>query len=333
MPFDFTSLTPALILDALLTTELVLDSGLTELNSYENRVFAFQCEDKRRYVVKFYRPERWSAAQIQAEHDFLLALNAAEVAVAAPLCFTPTGQVSAQGASVLHHGGYLFAIWPSVGGRAFEVDNLDQLEAAGRLLGRLHQVGAAHALSLRPSLTTARFLHEPRALLAEGDWLPSALKAPFFATLDELIAQVDTALNRPYQTIALHGDCHAGNILWRDGPLLVDFDDCLRGPAIQDLWMLQSGSVAEQRLQLDALLCGYEEFMDFDPSELALIEPLRAMRMVHYMGWLARRWQDPAFTRHFPWFNHGDYWAQQLSNLKEQCLALKAPPLTLTPAW
>ncbi|MGL5409359.1 MAG: serine/threonine protein kinase, partial [Shewanella sp.] len=164
-------------------------------------------------------------------------------------------------------------------------------------------------------------------------WLPSMLAQPFFSLLDELIEQVEQAMARPYQTIALHGDCHPGNILWRDGPCCVDFDDCGYGPAIQDLWMLLNGSRQEQLVQLDTLLASYEEFRVFDSQELALIEPLRTMRMVHYMAWLAKRWQDPAFARHFPWFNTHAYWQQQFKALQEQQQALKAPPLSLSPQW
>jgi Ser/Thr protein kinase RdoA (MazF antagonist) len=176
-------------------------------------------------------------------------------------------------------------------------------------------------------------LYQPRQLLAAESWLPSALAAEFFAVLDAVIARVSVAMALNVTSISLHGDCHPGNILWRDGPLFVDLDDARTGPAIQDLWMLLSGERHEQLLQLDTLLSGYEEFMTFDRRELALIEPLRAMRMVHYMGWLARRWQDPAFPRHFPWFNTEHYWRQQIATLHDQLAALDAPPLALTPGW
>ncbi|MDF2391336.1 MULTISPECIES: serine/threonine protein kinase [Aeromonas] len=325
MRFNYSDLTPDLIMDALDLSGLRLDSGLIELNSYENRVYQFQDEERRRYVVKFYRPGRWSRAQILEEHDFAARLNEAEIPVAAPLSFA--------GETLLEHQGYPFAIWQSVGGRQFEVDNLDQLEWVGRYLGRIHQIGASRSFHHRVRLDVESMLHEPRELLASGEWLPSGLAKQFFGVLDELIKHVCDAMTLDVAQISLHGDCHPGNILWRDGPMFVDLDDCRTGPAIQDLWMMLSGERHEQLIQLDTLLAGYEEFMEFDPRELALIEPLRAMRIVHYMAWLARRWDDPAFPRHFPWFNTDHYWRQQIATLHDQLAALKAQPLTLTPGW
>lgn len=180
------------------------------------------------------------------------------------------------------------------------MDNLDQLEWVGRYLGRIHSVGASHAFHHRVPLDVESMLHEPRQLLAAGEWLPSGLAKSFFGVLDELIRHVCDAMTLDVARISLHGDCHPGNILWRDGPLFVDLDDCRTGPAIQDLWMMLNGERHEQQIQLDTLLAGYEEFMEFDPRELALIEPLRAMRIVHYMAWLARRWEDPAFPATSP---------------------------------
>lgn len=325
MGFDYRDLTPDLILDALAQTGLVIDSGLTALNSYENRVYQFHDEARRRYVVKFYRPGRWRREQILEEHAFTALLAAEEIPVATPLVF--------DGETLLEYQGFHFTLWPSLGGRAFEMDNLDQLEGVGRWLGRLHEVSSVHPFQHRPQLDVATMLEEPRHLLASGEWLPRSLAKPFFGVLDELIAHVREAMSLEVERISLHGDCHPGNILWRDGPLLVDFDDCRTGPAIQDLWMLLSGDRQERMMQLDALLAGYEEFMELDHRELRLIEPLRAMRMVHYMAWLARRWSDPAFPRHFPWFNTGAYWEQQLKAMQEQLLALREPPLSLTPAW
>ncbi|MEH8117059.1 serine/threonine protein kinase [Aeromonas allosaccharophila] len=325
MRFNYSDLNPDLIMDALDLSGLRLDSGLIELNSYENRVYQFQDEDRRRYVVKFYRPGRWSRAQILEEHEFATRLAEAEIPVAAPLAFA--------GETLLEHEGYPFAIWQSVGGRQFEVDNLDQLEWVGRFLGRIHQIGASKPFHHRVRLDVESMLHEPRQLLASGEWLPSGLAKQFFGVLDELIKHVSDAMTLDVAQISLHGDCHPGNILWRDGPMFVDLDDCRTGPAIQDLWMMLSGERHEQQIQLDTLLAGYEEFMEFDSRELALIEPLRAMRIVHYMAWLARRWDDPAFPHHFPWFNTDHYWRQQIATLHDQLEALKAPPLTLLPGW
>ncbi|ENY71282.1 serine/threonine protein kinase [Aeromonas diversa] len=325
MGFHFHDLTPDLILDALANTGLAVDSGLTELNSYENRVYQFHDEDRRRYVVKFYRPARWSREQILEEHGFSALLAAEEIPVAAPLAFG--------GETLLEQGGFHYAVWPSLGGRSFEVDNLDQLEWVGRWLGRIHRLSRTFPFHHRPHLDVASMLEEPRHLLASGEWVPRGIAKSFFGLLDELIAHVREAMTLEVEQISLHGDCHPGNILWRDGPLLVDLDDCRTGPAIQDLWMLLSGDRQERLLQLDTLLCGYEEFMELDRRELSLIEPLRAMRMVHYMAWLARRWEDPAFPRHFPWFNTPAYWEQQHKMLHDQLQLLREPPLSLTQGW
>ncbi|MBP9678734.1 MAG: serine/threonine protein kinase, partial [Aeromonas sp.] len=246
MRFNYSDLNPDLIMDAIDLSGLRIDSGLIELNSYENRVYQFQDEDRRRYVVKFYRPGRWSRAQILEEHEFAARLNETEIPVAAPIAFA--------GETLLEHQGYPFAIWQSVGGRQFEVDNLDQLEWVGRYLGRIHRVGASHSFHHRIQLDVESMLHEPRQLLAAGEWVPSGLAKSFFGVLDELIRHVSDAMTLDVARISLHGDCHPGNILWRDGPLFVDLDDCRTGPAIQDLWMMLSGERHEQQIQLDTLL-------------------------------------------------------------------------------
>lgn len=320
--FSYTNLTPDLILDAIESCGIRVDSGLLALNSYENRVYQFLDEDRRRYVVKFYRPARWSREQIQEEHDFAWELQEQEIPLAAPLKL---------GAQTLHeHQDYLFAVFPSVGGRQFEVDNLDQLEWMGRFIGRIHAVGAASEFQYRPVLNTDEFLFKAREHLEQGHLVPDSLKIPLFTIMDQVIERA-AGQYRPKRQIRLHGDCHPGNILWRDGPTFVDLDDCRMGPAIQDLWMMLSGDRQQRLLQLDTLVCAYEEFSDLDPRELALIEPLRAMRMVHYMAWLSRRWEDPAFPQAFPWFSTDKYWEQQILSLKEQLSALQEAPLSLIP--
>ncbi|MDF2179059.1 serine/threonine protein kinase [Aliiglaciecola sp. CAU 1673] len=320
--FSFSTLTPDLILDAIESTGIRVESGLLALNSYENRVYQFIDEDKRRLVVKFYRPARWSKAQIQEEHDFAWELQDQEIPVVAPLRF--------DGQSLQEYQQYKFALFPSVGGRQFEVDNLDQLEWMGRFIGRIHAVGKSRPFEQRPALSCEEFLHESRRTLTENPLVPDGLHRAFFTVLDQVIALAQSQY-RPQHLIRLHGDCHPGNILWRDGPSFVDLDDCRMGPAIQDLWMMLSGDRQQRLLQLDTLLLAYEEFCDFDSKELKLIEPLRAMRMVHYMAWLSRRWQDPAFPQAFPWFSSEKYWEQQILSLKEQLSDLHEPPLSLMP--
>ncbi len=318
--FNFSSLGPDLILDAIESVGIRVESGLLALNSYENRVYQFLADDQRRYVVKFYRPNRWSQGQILEEHQFALELQEHDIPLVAPLHY--------QGATLHQYRGFWFALYPSVGGRQFEVDNLDQLEWMGRFIGRIHRVANASKFTLRPTIGTDEYLTQPIEVLQQGNLVPERIREAFMTIAN----QVSTVASQQYQainSIRLHGDCHPGNILWRDGPTFVDLDDCRMGPAIQDLWMMLSGDLQQQRIQLDVLVEAYQEFSHFDSRELALIEPLRAMRMIHYMAWLARRWQDPAFPQAFPWFAEEKYWEQQTLALKEQLSALYEPSITL----
>jgi len=323
--FTFQTLHPDTIMDALFEQGIRVDSGLTPLNSYENRVYQFQDEDRRRFVVKFYRPQRWSAEQILEEHQFALDLVADDVPVAAPLQFNNE--------TLLSHQGFYFAVFPSLGGRQFEADNIDQMEWVARYLGRIHQTGQKSAFTARPTIGIQEYLLEPRQVFETSTLIPSGLKAQFLAATDGLINAVIPRWDNHVTTLRLHGDCHAGNILWRDGPLFVDLDDARMGPAIQDLWMLLNGDKAEQRMQLETIIEAYEEFSSFDSDEIALIEPLRAMRFVYYLAWLIRRWDDPAFPRNFPWLTGEDYWRNQISTFIEQVKVLQEPPLQLTPMY
>ncbi|MCO1587964.1 stress response kinase SrkA, partial [Escherichia coli] len=252
--FTFQTLHPDTIMDALFEQGIRVDSGLTPLNSYENRVYQFQDEDRRRFVVKFYRPERWAADQILEEHQFALQLVNDEVPVAAPVAFN--------GQTLLNHQGFYFAVFPSVGGRQFEADNIDQMEAVGRYLGRMHQTGRKQLFIHRPTIGLNEYLIEPRKLFEDATLIPSGLKAAFLKATDELIAAVTAHWREDFTVLRLHGDCHAGNILWRDGPMFVDLDDARNGPAIQDLWMLLNGDKAEQRMQLETIIEAYEEFSE-----------------------------------------------------------------------
>jgi Ser/Thr protein kinase RdoA (MazF antagonist) len=321
--FSFEDLTPDLILDAIESVGIYAESGLLALNSYENRVYQFKAEDGLRYVVKFYRPERWSKAQIQEEHDFAFELAEAEVPVVAP--------IKHNGESLFEHQGYVFVLFPSVGGRQFEVDNLDQLDVMGRLIGRMHQVAKSKAFEHRPTFSCEEYLHTAKVHLQKSNLVPMGISTAFYTILDLVIEQAQTQFKN-VQGIRLHGDCHAGNILWAGEALMfVDLDDARQGPAIQDLWMMLSGDRQTQLLQLDTLVNAYEEFCDFDHTQLKLIEPLRAMRIIHYMGWVAKRWSDPAFVRNFSWFAEDKYWEQQILALKEQFAALQEAPLKLLP--
>lgn len=318
--FNFAELGPDVILDAIESAGVRVDSGLLALNSYENRVYQFIADDRRRYVVKFYRPQRWSEAQLLEEHGFALELAQHEIPLVAPIRY--------DGKSLLRYKDFYFAIFPSAGGRQFEVDNLEQIEWMGRFIGRIHQVSKGKDFVYRPSFNVDSHLKQPLVHLQNSKLVPEQLKHAFFIILEQ-VAEQASEMYQCTNPIRLHGDCHPGNILWRDGPTFVDLDDCRSGPAIQDLWMMLSGDGTQQTQQLDTLVCAYEEFSDFDHAQLKLIEPLRAMRMVHYMAWLSKRWQDPAFPQAFPWFASDKYWEQQILALKEQLSALREPPLSL----
>lgn len=321
--FHFDSLTPDCMWNALASIGIRPESGLLPLNSYENRVYQFTDEARQRYVVKFYRPQRWSNQQILEEHQFSQQLVEHEIPLAAPCIIN--------GETLHHYAGFRFTVFPSVGGRQFEVDNESQLEGVGRFLGRIHQVAGSQTFQHRPSLGLEEYVHQPRKQLENANFIPSYLQNTFFSDLDTLIKELDAHWSDAFTPIRLHGDCHPGNILWRDGPMFVDLDDARNGPAVQDLWMLLSGDRQEKIIQLDIILEGYQEFCDFDMNQLKLIEPLRGLRMVNYMAWLAKRWGDPAFPLAFPWFNDAKYWENQILAFKEQIAALSEPSLSLIP--
>jgi len=321
---DYLLLTPDFMLDAIESVGLLPSSGLLALNSYENRVYQFSCEDSKKYVIKFYRPGRWSNEQIAEEHAFSVELAQQEIPVVAPLKINDI--------YLQHYQGFSFAVFPCQGGRQFEVDNLDHLEWVGRFIGRIHHVGKVASFDHRVELSTDNFLKPAHQFLAQYGEIPDYLKLPFNTVLDHIVSLIEQKLAEAgtVSQLRVFGDCHPGNILWTDtGPHFVDLDDSVNGPAIQDLWMMLNGDRANQMLQLDVILEGYTEFCEFDAKELALIEPLRAMRIVHYMYWLARRWDDPAFPFNFPWFNTPQYWEQQILVIKEQISALQEPPLTM----
>lgn len=321
--FDFSDLTPERILDAVESIGVYPISGLLALNSYENRVYQFVAEDNKRYVVKFYRPERWSSLQIQEEHDFSYELVDGEVPVVAP--------IKRDNTSLFEYQGYRFALFPSVGGRTFEADNYDHLEVLGRFIGRLHNVAKTKQFAVRPTISCQEFLHDAKRSLIDSNLISPSLETPFMTVLQQVITLTEEKYS-PINEIRLHGDCHIGNILWTGNELtFVDLDDARQGPAVQDLWMMLSGDESEQRMQMDTLLCAYDEFSSLDLQELRLIEPLRALRMINYMGWLAKRWNDLAFQRNFSWFASDKYWEQQILSLKEQLAALHEAPLKLLP--
>jgi Ser/Thr protein kinase RdoA (MazF antagonist) len=334
-PHAYEPLTPDVVLDALASVGLLGDGRLMALSSYENRVYQVHLESVAgsdesagdTVVVKFYRPDRWSDAQIIEEHGFAAELMAAEIPVVGPLRL--------QGQTLNHFGGFGFSVSPSRGGRRPELDSTEVLEWIGRFLARIHTVGAAASFSQRPSLDLQTFGYASKALLIEGGYLPLDMQSRWCKAFDEAMQAAQSVFGSVshVRLLRLHGDCHPGNILWTPegmagaGPHFVDLDDARTGPAVQDLWMLMSGDRAQCTRQLGALVDGYEEFREFDRSELALIEPLRTLRLVHYSAWLAQRWQDPIFPINFPWFGSSDYWKGQVNMLEEQLEAMQETPL------
>jgi Ser/Thr protein kinase RdoA (MazF antagonist) len=322
-PAPYYQLGPETVLQAIESVGLLTDGRLLALNSYENRVYQVGIEDADPVVAKFYRPGRWSDAQILEEHEFARELAEAEIPIIAPMLM--------EGVSLFHHQGFRFALFRRQGGHAPELEDRDTLKWLGRFIGRIHAVGAAHDFRERPELTPRRFGLESLETIRRGRWIPMHLENAFESLTGDLMTAIDAAWDRAgdFRRIRLHGDCHPGNLLWRDGPFFVDLDDCQSGPAVQDLWMLLSGDREESRRQLGAVMEGYLDFCAFDRRELHLVEALRTLRMMHHAAWLARRWEDPAFPAAFPWFDEPRYWEEWILNLREQQAALQEPPLEL----
>lgn len=331
-PFD--TLGPDTVIDAVESTGLVSDARILALNSYENRVYQVGLEDREPVVVKFYRPRRWTDEQIQEEHDFTHQLYELEIPVVPPLrgLWGQQGEQIESDETLHEFAGFRFAVFPRRGGRSPDIDNLDNLRILGRYLGRIHRVGSVSAFRHRRTLSIEGFAEDSAAYLLEQDFIPPDLVAAYSTLSQDLISRIHDIFREvgQIQLLRIHGDCHMGNVLWRDElPHFVDFDDTMMAPAIQDLWMLLNGEREEQLAQLDQLIKGYTEFHDFNPRELVLIEALRTLRLMHYSAWLAKRWNDPAFPMTFTWFNTPRYWSDHVLELREQRAALDEPALTL----
>jgi Ser/Thr protein kinase RdoA (MazF antagonist) len=314
----YAALTPDLVIGAVEALGHACDGRILALNSYENRVYQVGREDTTPVVVKFYRPGRWSTAAILEEHEFALELARAEIPVIAPDAIG--------GRTLFEHDGFRYAVYRRAGGRWPELGTKDDRAWMGRFLARIHNVGRTRGFRHRPRLDWRVLGRETADYLLETGWIPGHLEAAYESLADNALEIVERrfADAAPLRMLRLHGDCHPGNVLWTDaGPHFVDLDDCMTGPAVQDLWMLLSGRPQEMRAQLDDVLEGYQEFGDFEYHEVALIEPLRTLRIMHYAGWLARRWDDPAFPRAFPWFEEPKYWEQHVLNLREQIAAME----------
>ena len=316
------ALTPDRMLDALAGVGLRPDGRLLGLNSYENRVYQAWMDEGPPLVAKFYRPERWSDAQILEEHAFALELAERELPVVAPLAI--------DGRTLNAFEGFRFAVYPRRGGRPPELEDAKTLEWIGRFLGRIHATGAVRGFKERPALDIESHGTEPRKWLLASKLVPAdvleAWKAATALALEGVRRCYDRAGN--VKGIRLHGDCHSGNVLWTDeGPHFVDLDDSRTGPAVQDLWMLLSGDRASMTRQISDVLAGYEQFHEFDPGELALVEALRTLRLLHYSAWIARRWDDPAFPAAFPWFGTQRYWQDRILEMRELIAAMDEEPL------
>lgn len=320
----FSTLTPDHILNAIEAAGYKCDGRFLALNSYENRVYQVGIENSASVVAKFYRPGRWTNEAIIEEHLFTQTLSEHEIPVVAPL-------INSEGKTLLQHDSFRFALYPCLGGRTLDLDNREHLEQMGRLIGRIHALGATQPYLHRATLDVESYAIIPRAYLLQHNFIPGYLLEAYTSVTTDLIEQLNQQFDRldGIKTIRLHGDCHPSNILWTDGGLhIVDFDDARMGPAIQDLWMFISGDRKDMTTKLADLLEGYTQFYDFNPSEIALIEALRTLRIIHYAAWLARRWDDPAFPRAFPWFNTTRYWEDHVLSLREQAALLGEPPLS-----
>jgi len=309
----YATLDPDRILDAIESVGFHCSGSLLGLNSYENRVYQVGIDDQDPIIAKFYRPNRWSDQAILEEHQFASELANQEIPVIAPIVINN---------ETLHHfDAFRFALFIRKGGRALELDNLDQLEWMGRFIGRLHAIGACRPFQHRHTLNLDYFGFKPYHFLLENNFIPAHLRQQFCQITETLLKLMEHIFQKTgdIKHIRIHGDCHASNVLWRDdGPHIVDLDDSMMGPAIQDIWMLLSGDKMQMNIQLDTILEGYSEFHDFNYREIHLIEPLRTLRMMHYAGWLAKRWDDPAFPLNFPWFNTMHYWQEHIHHLQEQ---------------
>lgn len=323
-PHPYDRLTPDVIIAAVEAVGRISDRRILALNSYENRVYQVGIEQSQPLVVKFYRPGRWSEAAIQEEHGFALELAAAEIPVVPPLVI--------EGQTLFEYEGFRYALFERRGGHWPELGSRTEREWMGRFLGRIHMVGRRQRFRYRERLDVDRLGEQARDYLLDEGWIPPHLEAAYESLTSDLIREIRHAFEsaRGFAELRLHGDCHRGNVLWTDaGPHFVDLDDCITGPAIQDLWMLLSGNRHEMGEQLSHLLEGYTQFADFDPRELSLVESLRTLRMMNYSAWLARRWSDPAFPAAFPWFTEPRYWENQVLALREQLAAIAEGPIEL----
>ena len=319
----YDNLSPDKIISAVESVGIICDARLLALNSYENRVYQVGVEGGEPLIAKFYRDERWSDQQILEEHQFSIDLARAEISVVAPYEY--------QENTLFKHETFRFSLFARRGGHSPELENENSLKVLGRTLGRIHSVGSAGKFDVRPALCFKNEIKDSCGFLLEH-FIPDELKNAYETLIEDLTETCLSIYDAPYRvsSIRIHGDCHVGNILWRNNVAhFVDFDDCLNAPPIQDLWMFLNGQKTDREFQLSKLIEGYTEFCDFDISQIRLIEVLRTRRVINYAAWLGKRWTDPAFPKSFPWFNTPRYWSDHILELREQLSAIQEEPLRL----
>jgi Ser/Thr protein kinase RdoA (MazF antagonist) len=319
---DFQMLTPDIVLTLVEKHMGIRCNNLFRpMSSYINRVFEIETTDKTRLIVKFYRPNRWSKKALLDEHRFLLDLKEQEIPVIAPL-------LSKNGSTLGSTGGLFFTVFPKCGGRSVDEFTDDQWLQLGRLIGRMHQVGesavARNRMTMGPDHSTTQQL----AYLLASKCVPDDLKNDLEQAILSIIGDIRSLFAKT-KNIRIHGDCHFANFIHRPGESLyiIDFDDMVMGPPVQDLWMLLPGGLEDTFVEFDLFLEGYEMFHHFDQRSLRLVEPLRAMRFIHYMAWCAHQVEEDGETRAIDGFGSREYWQREIADLLDQRKRIAKAPV------
>lgn len=318
-PYD--SLSPAVVMDAIESVGYRCTGLVNPLNSYENRVYEVGVENALPVIAKFYRPNRWSFAQIREEHIFANQLEEAEVPVVAA--------IKIDGESLFEYEGYTFCLYEKRGGRSIELIEDEDFRTMGRLIGRIHSIGSLGGYEHRETISPKLYGWDNLEYLRTSKLVPADILPAYDSVVVQLLNQIDT-LWKNYEGIEhvrLHGDCHLGNILKDTEIFFVDLDDSLMGPAVQDLWLFATGGRSNMLRQFGLLIDGYTQVRGFDYRQLQLVEAMRSLRMIHYTAWIAKRWEDPTFKHNFAFLDTYEYWNSHLQSLREQMAELHEPML------